>query len=57
MLRGEIGKGVVNVFQKLVEVENIRRIEILCMLGVKVPRLGCVDLRMALLKPEELVGT
>ena len=57
VLRGEIGEGVINVFQKLVEVEDVCRIEILCALGVKVPRLGCMDLRMVLLKPEEPVGT
>jgi len=57
VLRGEIGEGVVNVFQKLVEVEDVRRIEILRALGVEVPRLGCADLRMALLEPGEPVGT
>ena len=57
VLRGEIGEGIINVFQKLVEVEDVHRIEILCVLGVEVPRPGCVDLRMALLKLGELVGT
>jgi hypothetical protein len=51
VLRGEIGEGVVNVFQKLVEVEDVHRIEILHALGVEVPRPGCTDLRMVLLEP------
>jgi len=57
VLRGEIGEGVVNVFQKLVEVEDVCRIEILYMLRVEVLRLGCADLRMALLELGEPVGT
>jgi hypothetical protein len=57
VLRGEIGEGIINVFQKLIEVEDVCRIEILHTLGVKVPRLGCADLRMVLLEPEEPVET
>ena len=47
---GESGVGVVDVLQKLVEVADVRGIEILSSLGVKIPRPECADLGMALLE-------
>ena len=50
VVRGEIGECVVDALQKLVEMANVYGIEVLSTLRVEVPRLGCIDLRMALLE-------
>ncbi len=50
VFRGEIGECVIDALQKLIEMVNVRGIEVLSMLGVEVPRLGHTDLRMALLE-------
>jgi len=55
VFRGESGVGIIDVLQKLVEVADVRRIEILSSLGVEIPRLGCADLGMVLLKPGDPV--
>jgi len=47
---GEIGVCIVDVLQKLVEISNIYQIEILSTLRIQIPRLGCADLGMVLLK-------
>ncbi len=50
MFGGEIGVCVVDVLQKLVEMSNICWIEILSVLWIQIPRLGCADLGMVLLE-------
>jgi len=50
VFRGEIRECVVHVLQKCVKVGDVCRIEILSALWIKVPRLGRVDLRVALLE-------
>ena len=55
VFRGEVGVCVINVLQKLVEVGNIHWIEILSVFWIQIPRLGCADLRMALLEPVDPV--
>jgi hypothetical protein len=57
VFRGEIGKCVVDVLQRVVEVADVCGIEVLSVLGVEIPRLGCMDLRMALLKLVDPVRT
>ena len=37
---GNIGEGIIDALQKLVEVTNVYGIEILSTLGVEIPRLG-----------------
>ena len=55
VFRGEIRECVVDVLQKVVEVLDICGIEVSSALGVKIPRLGHMDLQMALLKPVDPV--
>ncbi len=55
MFRGEVGVCVVNILQKLIEMGNICWIKILSMFWIQIPRLGCADLRMVLLKPVDPV--
>jgi hypothetical protein len=55
MFRGEVGVCIINVLQKLVEVGNIRWIEILSTFWIQIPRPGCTDLGMALLEPVDPV--
>jgi hypothetical protein len=50
VFRGEIRECVVDVLQKVVEVADVCGIEVLSMLGVKIPRLRCMDLWMVLLE-------
>ena len=54
-VRGKIGVCVVDVLQKLVEMSNICWIKILSTFWIQIPRLGCADLRMVLLKPVDPV--
>jgi len=48
---GEIGECVVHILQELVKVCNVCWVEVLGMLWIKIPRLGCTDLWMTLLEP------
>ena len=52
---GEAWVCVVDILQKLVEMGNVCWVKILCAFGVQIPRLGCADLRMALLEPVDPV--
>jgi hypothetical protein len=55
MFRGDIRVSIIDVLQELVEMCDICRIKVLSLLGIQIPRLGCTDLRMVLLKPVDLV--
>ena len=48
---GEIGECVVHILQELVKVYNVCWVEVLGALQIKIPSLGCIDLRMMLLEP------
>jgi hypothetical protein len=50
VFRGEVGVHIVDDLQKLVEISNIYWIEILSMLQIQIPRLGCADLGMVFLE-------
>ena len=50
MFRGEIGECIIDALQKLVEKVDVYGIEVLSVLGVEIPWLRHMDLRMALLE-------